>query len=162
MVAGDPLYIASRTADQLDRTLHKFNPEYRRRLRGYVIDDYCFDQLPQGQFSFVFAWDYFNHVDLKETTLYLKAVHSLLRPGGTFMFSFNDGNTPAGAGFAESGANSYIPSTILRSVSEGVGFEIASLKNPNHWTHWVELRKPGYLTSVRGAQTLGEIRTVNT
>ena len=159
MVASDPLYVMSPTMAQVDAVTSEFNSNYRRRIRGYQLDQ--MDQLPQEQFGFIFSWGFFNQLDIKATRFYLEKAFGLLKPGGTFMFSFNDGDTMTGAGMAENGVMSYMPLTRLKPVCIKTGFEIANVQHRDNAVNWIEIHKPGWLTSIKRSQTLGEIRIIN-
>jgi hypothetical protein len=94
LVAFDPLYLVDTHEDLLTPVQSLFTPEYQRRLRYYVIEEYTstdiFVNLPQKQFGFVYAFYYFDFKPLEIIQQYLDEVFLLLRSGGTFLFSFND------------------------------------------------------------------------
>jgi hypothetical protein len=89
---------------------------------------------------------------------FLKQAYSVLRPGGVFMFSYNDGDTPAGAGIAESFSQTYMPKSILIPLCCSLGFEISNEYDYDAITSWLEIKKPGTLHSIKAHQVLGEIR----
>ena len=126
LVAADPLYIMDRHQEFIESTKSKFTPEYQRRLRSYHLVDHNLSALPAGQFAFVFSWGYFNYVSLDTMKQYLRQIHGLLRPGGIFMFSYNDGDTPSGAGMAENFAQTYMPKSLLIPLCESMGFDFSS------------------------------------
>jgi len=158
LVAADPLYIMDRNPEFLESASSKFSQEYQRRLRKYLLVNHDLSALPANQFGFVFSWNYFNYVSLDTTKQYLQQVMNLLRPGGTFMFSFNDGDTPAGAGMAESFARTYMPSSMLLPMCESLGYIVDRVVNPCTSVSWVEVRKPGTLSTTKAHQALGEIK----
>jgi SAM-dependent methyltransferase len=157
LVAADPLYIMDKYKEFLDSANSKFPPEYQQRLRKYPNKDYNFSALPQGQFGFIFSWGHFNYVGLDSITQVLKSVKSLLRPGGVFLFSYNDGDTPTGAGMAENFAQSYIPKSLLIPTCEGIGFNVVQAFNEEPNISWIEIRQPGELTSTKAHQVMGKI-----
>ena len=158
LVAADPLYILDENQEFLESTSSRFTEAYQNRLRKYKMIDHDLSMLPQSQFSFIFSWAHFNYVSLDTMHQFLKQAHSILRPGGVFMFSYNDGDTPAGAGIAESFSQTYMPKSILISLCCSLGFEIANEYDYNAITSWLEIKKPGTLYSIKAHQVLGEIR----
>ena len=70
-------------------------------------------ELPQNQMGFVFCWNFLNYCSLDTIKEYLKEVKNVLRPGGIFMFSYNDGDRSGGAGMAENFFMSYMPKSML-------------------------------------------------
>jgi SAM-dependent methyltransferase len=158
MVAADPLYVIDPYKEFLDSTLGKFTPEYQRRLRTYQLHKHNLSVLPERQFSFIFSWGYFNYVSLDTMKQYLKQIFTLLRDGGVFMFSYNDGDTPAGAGMAENWAQTYMPKSLLLPLAESIGYEVEQSHNMDTNIHWVELKRPGTLSTIKAHQVLGEIK----
>ena len=157
LVAADPLYIFDKYQEFLDSTNTKFPAEYQRRLRKYLNKDYDFSLIPQKQFGFIFSWGHFNYVSLDTITQVLKSARELLRPGGVFLFSYNDGDTPAGAGMAENFAQTFIPKSILVPTCEGLGFEVVQTFEELPNITWIEVRKPGELKTIKAHQVMGKI-----
>ncbi len=160
MVAADPLYITDHYRDFISSTVEQYEELYQRRLRPYLIQDTDFSALPQGQFGFVLCWNFLNYRSLDTVKEYLKAVKELLRPGGIFMFSYNNGDMHECAGYAEGHWMSFIPKSMLVPLCESLGYEIYSTReNRGEGTaiSWIELKRPGELRTVKAHQVLGEI-----
>jgi len=162
LVAADPLYIMDRHSEFLESTSSKFTPEYQRRLRVYPLINHNLSVLPKDQFAFVFSWGYFNYVSMDTMTQYLKQIFTLLRPGGSFMFSYNDGDTPAGAGMAENFSQTYMPKSMLIPLAESIGFSVDGQFDYEPNVSWLELKHPGELHTVKSHQVMGEIRLIGT
>lgn len=160
MVAADPLYIMDRHAEFIDSTNNRFPEAYQRRLRKYPLKNHDLSALPQNQMAFVFSWGYFNYVSIDTMKQYLRQIFDLLRPGGIFMFSYNDGDTPAGAGMAENFAQTYMPKSMLVPLCESLGYEIAGTNIHSTNIHWIEIKRPGTLETVKAHQVLGEIKLI--
>jgi SAM-dependent methyltransferase len=160
LVAADPLYIMDRFPEFITSTASKFTPEYQRRLRQYPLTDHDLSQLPQGQMAFVFSWGYFNYVSIDTMKQYLRQILVLLRPGGTFMFSYNDGDTPSGAGMAENFAQTYMPKSLLVPLCESLGFAVTKTYDFETNISWIEIAKPGELHTIKAHQVLGEIKPI--
>jgi SAM-dependent methyltransferase len=161
LVSADPLYIMDKYQEFLNNTDSKFPAAYQRRLRKYKLNNYDFSVLPQGQFGFIFSWGHFNYVSLDTITQVLRGIMNLLRPGGVFMFSYNNGDTPAGAGMAESFAQTYIPQSILLPTCKSLGFEILHIVDEEPNISWVEIRRPGKLSTIKVAQVMGKVERRN-
>ena len=163
LVANDPLYVVDHYREFLDSTMNKFNPDYQRRIRPYLIKDQDMSELPQGQMGFVFCWNYLNYRSLDTVKEYLKSVKDLLRPGGTFMFSYNNGDIPECAGYVDNGWMSYIPKSMLLPMCESLGYEVVfsrDIRGEGTSISWVEVRKPGNLETIKAHQVLGKIELV--
>ena len=160
LVAADPLYIMDRHAEFIDSTNNRFPEAYQRRLRKYPLKNHDLSALPQNQMAFVFSWGYFNYVSIDTMKQYLRQIFDLLRPGGIFMFSYNDGDTPAGAGMAENFAQTYMPKSMLVPLCESLGYEIAGTNIHSTNIHWIEIKRPGTLETVKAHQVLGEIKLI--
>ena len=161
LVAGDPLYLADIHQEFLDSTLSKFNGIYQNRVRTYLVAD-GLGQLPKNQFGFIFSWNVFNYFPLAETKNMLTESFELLRPGGTMMFSYNNSEVPQCAEYVEQGFRSWMPRSLLVETCQALGFEIIATRAIEETVHWIEIRKPGELKTVKAHQVLGKIVTVTT
>jgi hypothetical protein len=161
LVALDPMYFVDTHADLIAPATTQYPPEYQRRLRCYVIDEFAnrpiFETLPQQQFGFVYSFDYFNFRPLEIIKKYLLEVFGLLRTGGTFFFNFNDCDRQGGVGLAERHFSCYTPARLIYEYATEVGYEIVYQETIDAASTWVELKKPGQLTSIRGGQCLAGI-----
>jgi SAM-dependent methyltransferase len=161
LVAADPLYIMDRHTEFLHSANDRFPQAYQNRLRKYHLVDHNLSMLPQNQLGFVFSWGYFNYVSVDTMHQVLKQLKTLLRPGGVFMFSYNDGDTPAGAGMAENFAQSYMPKSVIVPLCLSLGFEVVADCSFSTNISWLEIKRPGQLTTVKAHQVLGEIKHWN-
>jgi len=161
LVAADPLYIMDRHQEFLDNTAAQFNTTFQNRLRKYRLVKNDLNNLPVGQFGFVLSWNFFNYVSLDTITHMLDNIRELLRPGGVFMFSYNDGDTPDGAAMADSQVQTYMPKSILLPTCRAAGFEVLAEYDFEGRATWLELKRPGTLQTVKAHQVLGEIKPRN-
>ena len=161
LVALDPMYFVDTHEDLIAPATTQFTPEYQRRLRCYAIDEFAntpvFEKLPQQQFGFVYGFDYFNFRPLEVIKQYLLEVLGLLRPGGTFFFNFNDCDRQGGVILTENHSSCYTPARLIYEYATEVGYEIVYQDTIVAASTWVELKKPGQLTSIRGGQCLAAI-----
>ena len=160
LVAADPLYVMDQFPEFLKTTNNRFPPAYQARLRKYPLnkETHSLSALPQGQMAFVFSWGYFNYISLDTVTQVLKQMKTLLRPGGVFMFSYNDGDTPNGLGLAENFGQSYLPKSLLIPTCQAQGFDVVAEYSFDPNIHWLEIKQPGILHTVKAHQVLGEIK----
>jgi SAM-dependent methyltransferase len=158
LVASDPLYLADEHQEFLDAAISSYAPEYQRRVRPYRIVNDEYSILPQRQFNLIFSWNHFNYKTLDSVKKILRQIHSLLRPGGVFMFSYNNGDLPAGAAYAENYFMSYIPKSMLVPACQQMGFEVVYSQDYEPAVSWLELRRPGELFTVKGHQAMGVIK----
>ena len=161
MVSLDPLYIVDHHEDLIAPSTSKFTPEYQRRLRTYVIDDYMDDQmlwrLPDSQFGFVFAYNFLNYKPIPVIQRYLAELMKKLRPGGVVVFTYNECDNAHGVGLAESHFMCYTPGRHIRTIIKDLGFEILFNQIGPGNMAWFEIKKPGEIVSLRGGQTLAQI-----
>jgi hypothetical protein len=161
LVALDPMYFVDTHEDLIASAISQFPPEYQRRLRCYVIDEFSnrpiFEKLPQQQFGFVYGFDYFNFRPLEVIKQYLSEVFELLRPGGTFFFNFNDCDQQGGVGLTENSFSCYTPARLIYEYAVKLGYKITHQETIDAASTWVELTKPEQLTSIRGGQCLAAI-----
>ena len=161
LVANDPLYLIDEHKDLLLPAMNKFNQQYQNRLRSYVIAESTgtniLDRLPDNQFSFFIAYNYFDYKPLDVIKIYLKEIFEKLRPGGTLAITFNDCDYAGAVSRVENCTGYYTPGRMIVEHCAKIGYkEIFKLAN-NESSTWVELQKPGSLSSLRGGQTLAKI-----
>jgi SAM-dependent methyltransferase len=161
MVAADPLYIVDNYREFTDSAVSKFNETYQRRVRVYLTHESDLSALPRGQMAFVFCWNFLNYASFDTVKEYLKSVKTILRPGGTFLFSYNDGDRPGCAGMAESFFMSYIPRSMLIPLCESLGYQVVHDCAREMTVSWLEIQLPGELKTVKAHQVMGEIKHIN-
>lgn len=163
MVAGDPLYLTSNDTSQLVELIKNYNDLYQRRLRLYKVTDRKFTALPQNQFGFILCWDNLNYLTQNQVNEYLESVFLLLRPGGVFMFSYENCEFEGSAHRAETFISGYNTYTNIKQSAQDIGYEILNNQNINtgialnEWISWIEIKKPGDLISIKRSQSLAEV-----
>ena len=163
MVAGDPLYLTHSNIVIVKDMIKEYPELYQNRLRLYEIVDRDFSKLPQAQFGFVLCWDNFNHLSLDKIEKYIREVWKLLRPGGSFIFNYNNCDLEGPAYRVECYAGSYASASWLIKSLNAIGYEITALHDDetgdafNTHISWVEIKKPGDLETVKAAQAIAQI-----
>jgi hypothetical protein len=161
MVPMDPLYLVDTHQELLAPSIQKFTVEYQRRLRPYVIDDRqpgsIMHQLPDHQFGFVFAFNFFNFRPLELIQRYLTELHSKLRPGGSLIMTYNNCDRSHGVGLAERNWMLYTPKRLILEHAYSLGFELLGAKDGQGDLSWLELKRSGNIDSLRGGQSLAKI-----
>lgn len=161
LVACDPLYLIDQDQELLEASMSRFNPQYRARLRPYIVkertDDIILSKIPDGQFGFCLVYNFFNYKPLDVIKRYLSEIYNKLKPGGILALTFNDCDRAAGVELAERSFMCYTPGNLLIELMKSYGFEILVRYQMDASNCWIECTKPGTLTSYRGGQTLARI-----
>lgn len=161
LVACDPMYFVDTNAQLLELTESWFTPEYQHRLRRYVIEEYseqpAFINLPAGQFGLIYAFHFFNYRPWPVLQQYLRECFDLLRPGGIVAFTYNNCDIAGRVGKVEHCSGSYTPGRLVRAYIQELGYETVFDLDDDSDSSWLELRKPGEYSSIRGGQTLAAI-----
>jgi len=163
LVANDPLYLCDHDAGRIEDIANQFNEIYYRRIRRYVLENHDTSALPHNQFGFVFSWMLFNYTNTTCIREYLKKVIALLRPGGRFLFSYNNCDILDNCLLAEKQGMSYLSMRQLTNICQEEGFEIVYHYDiPNDdpvvkWISWIEIKKPGELNTLKRKQVMGAI-----
>jgi hypothetical protein len=162
MTASDPLYIVDESHYLIEPTLTRFNQQYQHRLRPYVIEE-SFEnpilrQLPDGQMGFCLVYNYLDYRPFELVKIYLSEIYQKLLPGGVIGMTFNDCDRYQAMQGVEQGITGYTPGSLVRAWAKYLGFEeIFYDQNNGSPSVWIEFRKPGTLTSLRGGQSLAKI-----
>jgi DNA-binding transcriptional MerR regulator len=162
MVSFDPLYLVDQDQELLFPSILNFPEQYQRRLRPYVVNERdeslpILDQLPDNQFGMCLAYNFFNFKPLAVIKQWLEEIYVKLRPGGRLMMTFNDCDTEKAVRLAENYYACYTPGQMIRDIALKQGYEIYFVWNDNVPSTWIELQKPGTLSSLRGGQALAKI-----
>jgi len=161
LLASDPLYLVDENHELLTPALNLFNEQYQQRLRLYTInersDQAILDKLPDNQFGFVFAYNFFNFRPFEVIKKYLYEIFHKLRPGGVLAITFNDCDREKGVMLVEQHFCCYTPGYLVRELAQSIGFEIEFSWTDQGPTTWLELKKPGEFISLRGGQALAKI-----
>jgi len=161
MVPLDPLYVVDHDPKLIHPAISKFTPEYQRRLREYVINDWAdgpvLDKLPNNQFGTIFAYHYFNHKPMPIICKFLTEFYQKLRPGGTVLMTYNNCDRAHGVIRAEHTWMLYTPRRLIEQHAIDIGFELTTAYDGKGDVSWIEFRKPGEITSLRGGQALAKI-----
>ena len=161
MVALDPLYLVDLNHDYLAPALSKFNSQYQNRLRTYTVkeelDQDILVQLPNNQFALCFVYNYFNFRPFEILKKYLDEIYEKLTPGGVLVMTFNDCDRASAVQLVENFYCCYTPGYLVRELALSIGYEIEYSWNDPGPTTWLELKKPGTMTSLKGGQTLAKV-----
>lgn len=161
MVACDPLYVVDTNHDLFHPVKQRFNPAYQNRLRYYAVressEEPMLDQLPDAQFGFCLAYNFFHYKPFEIMRAYLREIYQKLKPGGILCMTFNDCDRRGAVELAERMMNCYTPGRMVLGVCESEGFVVEQNYRIDAAANWVELRKPGRYSSLRGGQALAKI-----
>ena len=164
LVECDPLYIIDHDEELLKESVTEFSEEYQARIRHHYITDVTthtgkplIETIPNGQFGFCLAYNFFNFVAMEPFEQYLKEIFSKLKPGGILALTFNDCDYAHGVGLVERNYSFYTPGKRVLAAAKSIGYkQMFSWTDGGDFT-WLELRKPGELVSLKGGQTLAKI-----
>lgn len=164
LVALDPMYLVDESWELLDPVKTKFHDNYLNRLRMYKIDEYrgyeesrgLLSGLPVGQFGFCLAYNFFHYKPFEVMKIYFKEIYHMLRPGGVLALTFNDCSRPGGVDLSERNFACYTPSELVLSYAISLGFFVKEQSHINAAVTWLELQKPGEISTLRGGQALAK------
>lgn len=153
-----PLYIVDKFKNDLINKLSNLSIAGNlRKIRIYTPDE-SYDCLPKEAIGMIVSRNHFTHTNKFFYEIELKLLTSLLKPGGTLMFNFNDVETAEGALLVESKMRSYQTKTNLFKHLQSLGLEIVDWKRMlKARTTWVIAKKPGIKKTIKKAEMLGHI-----
>jgi hypothetical protein len=161
MVANDPLYLIDQHRDLLTPAVKQFPEAYQNRLRTYVVNERhtnsILAKIPNEQFGLCLVYNFFNFRPFEIIKQWLWEIQVKLRPGGILIMTINDCDRDTAVMLVESHFACYTPGYLILDMVQSMGFEVLATWNNDGPMTWIELRKPGELTSLRGGQTLAKI-----
>lgn len=162
IVGGDPLYLVDVNSVFFKEIKTKYTNQYQDRLRfkETTKGDYKFSALPQNQIGFALCWNMLEFVPAWDITNYLSSIYDVLKPGGIAIISYNNCERPGSFQTAEINYRSFILKTDMVKRVTDLGYEIIATFDEDSTISWIEVKKPGELTSNRAGQTLASIINV--
>jgi SAM-dependent methyltransferase len=161
MVSLDPLYIVDNSMLLLDPAKNKFNTNYINRLRDIVIDKSANQNilaaLPNEQIGLCLIYNFFNFRPVEYINTVLEEIFQKLRSGGTLIMTVNDCDRWGAVILAERNFACYTPVSMLVKQASVIGYNVVFKYYINSAVTWLELAKPGELTSIKGGQALSKI-----
>jgi hypothetical protein len=164
MVGFDPLYLVAQHHDLLVPAFDQFPEEYQRRLRLYTVRERenigqgILEKIPNGQIGLCLVYNFFEFKPFEIVRRYFTEIYQKLKPGGTLIMTFNDCDRAKAVQLVEQHYACYTPGAMIQHYAAKVGYNQIFSCNTNGSTTWLELRKPGTLTSLKGGQTLAKIK----
>lgn len=161
MLDSDPLYIVDENDLLLEPVKLKWNEQFQSRVRYILIDDNnneIYKKFPTNQIGLFVAYNYFNYKPFEVIRQHLTEIYNLLRPGGVVIFTYNNCNLPLAVKNFEQALFSYTPGDLIIPVLKLIGYEIIESYNHEETNvSWLEIKKSGELSSLRGGQSLATI-----
>lgn len=168
MLANDPVYLVAVAKGSLEHIIEQYPALYQNRLRLYATGpwedvDRSLKFLPQNQIGYTVMWNISLYLISDYLKQYLKSIFDILRPGGVCVFNYNNCTITASAKLAENKIFAFMTPKIIKEVADEIGFENIIFKDialeDLTYTHisWVELRKPGVLTTIKSHQPMAKI-----
>jgi len=161
LVGLDPMYIVDETDLLLEPVRQKFNEQYLSRIRMILIDrlrdENILEPLPDNQFSYCLAYNFFNYKPMEVIQQYLGELYVKLRPGGIVAITINDCDQAGGVKLAENNVCCYTPGRMVKSFAQSLGFNLLFEQAVNSAVTWLEFEKPGTLSTIKGGQALARI-----
>lgn len=163
MVALDPLYLVDVDTALLRPSISKYPRLYQQRVRLYAVDegdDRLLSRLPVGQIGIAVCFDLFHVRPLRILRQYLQNLWRLMRPGGMILLTYLDGDRSRGAEHVETGICCYTPGSEVRAMCRALTFEtVFEYQSPLGW-NYLEIKRPGQISTLRGGQSLATIRPI--
>lgn len=168
IVAGTPMYIVETEDFPSAIRNDMFNELMKRRINWYWMKEQDNDplhKLPQGQIGCVVAIDFFNFLTIRTIKKFLCSIYKIMRSGGIAIFTYNNCDYPKGIDKVDEMYYCYTTEEEMTGVCKEVGFEIIKsvtrgYDELDNGISWLEVKKPGELSSIRAAQGLATIENL--
>ena len=161
LVALDPLYILDQDLDLLRPALKNFPELYQSRLRKYLInersDQPMLKRVPDNQIGMCLVYYFFNFRPMEVIKQYLTEIFTKLRPGGLLFLTFNDCDNEKAVKLVEQHFCCYTPGSMIQDLSRSLGYDVVFEHAIDGASTWLELRKPGDFSTLRGGQVITRV-----
>ena len=162
MTASDPLYILDDRHELLEPAVARFPEAYQDRLCKHVIaesldGDEILRVVPKNQFGICLVYNYLHWRPFEVVCQYLQEIFQKLRTGGVLIMTINDCDRPPGIKLVEQKWCYYTPLSMILDYAHSLGYRLEYTWTDGGAATWIELKKPGELSSLRGGQALAKI-----
>ena len=160
LVALDPLYLVDQDRELLKPSMEGFNEQYQNRLRPYIIkenNENILEKIPNGQFGLCLVYNFFNFRPFEILKQYLEEIYQKLKPGGTLIMTFNDCDRAKAVMLVEQHFCCYTPGSMVLDLAKSIGYKPLFTWHDDGPNTWIELQRPGTLTTLKGGQALAKI-----
>lgn len=163
ITSSDPFYIVDTGIDLLTPAKQRFNDVYINRCRWNVIESIdveknCLSFVPDQQLGLTLIMDFFEYITLERILKLTHDVFEKTRSGGKLVFTYNNCDLESSVNMVEKNFRTYTPGTLLQKKLKEQGWLVLKQVDVESSYSWLELAKPGQLTSLRGGQSLGAVR----
>lgn len=156
-LANDPLYLYTGNVVDKEAVRGNFNKFFSEK-RIMFYDNLL--HLPQGQLGLAVSINSYEFWPMDPIKEEIKKVYNLLRPGGHFIFSYNDCEQLASLDLCASDYRAYNTKTLMTSMVKMFGFDIVKQDNACNGAHsFMIVKKPGKLTSQKLSSPLVKVDT---
>jgi len=166
MITCSPLYVVDEHNKLLESVKKLWNTEFQERLRYKLLSETSsihIKGIPKNQIGLCVAMNFFNYRPLEIMREYFTEMYGVLRPGGVFIFTYNNCDYQGAVKNVENTMYSYTPGSLVQAMIQGLGFEILNVVDYEDVNvSWLEVKKPGELKTMRGGQALAKIITQKT
>jgi SAM-dependent methyltransferase len=156
ILACDPLYIYRGNVVDTDNVKNQFNRFFAEK-RLMFCDH--FHHLPQQQLGLAVSVNCYEFWPLDPIKQEMQNVYNALRPGGHYIFTYNDCEKMAGLDFCTNDYRAYNTQTLMSNMVYGLGFDIVKEQCYRDAQTWMVVKKPGELTSQKLTAPLVTIET---
>jgi len=155
LLACDPLYVYSGNVIDTDVVKNRFNDFFAEKR---LIFAGTFSHLPQQQLGLAVSINSYEFWPLDPIKQEMQQVFHLLRPGGYYIFTYNDCEKMPGLDFCTNDFRAYNTKTLMTNIAYGLGFDIVKEGTYRESHSWMVVKKPGELTSQKLTAPLVEIK----
>ena len=120
-----------------------------------VYDD--LNKLPPGQMGVIQATHLFEFLPLDPIKDYFKKVVNLLRPGGKFVFTYNNCEHTNSLDFCANGYRTYCTKELMSNVVKSFGLDIIDEQTWQGSHSFMIVQKPGELQTIKESNGLVKV-----
>ena len=156
-LACDPLYLYSGNVVDKESVKNNFNRFFSEK-RMMFYDNLL--HLPQQQLGLAVSINSYEFWPMDPIKTEMQKVYNLLKPGGHFIFTYNDCEQLASLDLCASDYRAYNTKSLMTNMVQMFGFDIVKKDDACNGAHsFMVVKKPGTLTSQKLSSPLVKIET---
>lgn len=153
----DPIYVLENRSEYLELYKTSYDPDQLRKFKLYSWDER--DILPIAGFGCIVVYNEFPFISVDQIEDKLAFLNTLLHPGGSIFFNYNDCLIGKNLSMVEQHIMTYNTSEIMSRIVGDIGLTVTQQESlHDDFLSWMVCSKPGTFPFYKKFSSLGAIQ----
>lgn len=157
IISSEPMYVVERYPGYFNLQSEKFHPDQQRKIKFYKLGD--INLLPKNSFGIIAVYNEFPFLPWNITSGILYQFSSLLAPGGTIIFNYNNCETYRGFKEFENRYMSYTTPKMYIDLCNRLNLSyVKDYVSESETFSYMVFKKNGEITPIKKFPSIGYVK----